>query len=102
MWQDGIGEVIFRWDPDYIGCFCITRIWNDDGSEDITCGVIDAEKTNYSQRTDPYVRVLAPNEPLTEDRYWWIKWSALSGNIMRLDFRTVKEDLGINVCDYAG
>ena len=42
--------------------------------------------------------MLAPNEPDDDDRYWYMKWSVFSGNIMRLDFRTVNEDLGINVC----
>ena len=46
---------------------------------------------------EPNVEFITPND-VSNSRYWSLPWSQLQGHVMLLDWETVQNELGINVC----
>ena len=96
IWQAGLGRMIYVWDTKWCGTFVVTRLFNDDESEDILSGILQSE-CDEGENVDPYIQLISPNES-EDDRYWSMPFSQLCGNLMIIDFDIAEEHLGINVC----
>ena len=96
IWETGLGTMIFVWDVKWCGTIVVTRLFNDDETEDILSGILHSE-LDEGENADPYIQLISPNET-EEHRYWSMEFSQLSGNLMILNFETAEEHLGLNVC----
>lgn len=97
IWNDLDGDLVYYFDKAYIGAFCITRLTDPDGTEECRSGII------YTVIDDPHleefeVQVLTPSERRNNKKFWSLRWSMFQGNLLVLDFDTVKNRLGLDVC----
>ena len=88
------GNLVFYWNRCYLGCLCITRIFeNDLQSEDIRVGIVWKELKGEDYPEGMEILIITPN-----DSYWNMPWSRLQGNFLIIDFATARSELGIDVC----
>ena len=93
VWDAQQGNLVYYWNRIYLGCLCITRIFeNDLESEDVRVGIVWKELRGELYPEGMEILIITPN-----DSYWNMPWARLQGNFLIIDFATAKSELGIDV-----